>query len=203
MTNVGTRSVEREGERVPAGGRAAWGAGTAGRWVGLLARIVLGGALVWAAVAKLGRPVTSARAVQAYQILPFELAAYVGYALPVVELVLGLLLLTGLFTRISALASTVLMVIFVAGIISAWARGLSIDCGCFGGGGAISPEETAYPLEIARDLLFAACGAWLVARPATPLSLDARLGHAPQASSNQSPTRPEATPPSHEEEEPR
>lgn len=180
-TNVNARQAERESDQAPAGRPAPRGTGTAGRWVGLLARIVLGGALVWAAAAKLGRPVTSARAVQAYEILPFELAAYVGYALPVVELVLGLLLLAGLFTRVTALASTVLMVVFIAGIISAWARGLSIDCGCFGGGGAISPQETAYPLEIARDLVFAACGAWLVARPATPWSVDARLDRAAQA----------------------
>ncbi len=144
-------------------------------WVGLVARLILGGALAYAGVLKIGRPLTSARAVQAYQLLPFDLAAYIGYALPVIELILGLLLILGVFTRISAAIGTALMLVFIAGIASAWARGLTIDCGCFGGGGVVGADETAYPSEIARDLLFAACGAWLVWRPATALGLDSRL----------------------------
>lgn len=144
-------------------------------WLGLVARLVLGGALFYAGLTKVGKPLTSARAVQAYQILPFDVAAYVGYALPVIELLLGALLIVGLFTRPAAAAGAILMVLFIGGIAWAWAKGLSIDCGCFGGGGEIAPGETAYPQEIARDLLFAACGAWLVWRPGTALSLDARL----------------------------
>ncbi|HYO85539.1 MAG TPA: DoxX family protein [Dermatophilaceae bacterium] len=144
-------------------------------WIGLAARLVLGGALLYAGALKVGSPLVSGRAVQAYQILPFDLAAYVGYALPVLELVLGGLILIGLYLRPAAIAGTVLMVVFIAGILSAWARGLSIDCGCFGGGGAVAPDQTAYGVEIARDLLLAACGLWLAWRPDSPLRLDARL----------------------------
>ena len=48
------------------------------------------------------------------------------------------------------------MVLFIAAIISVGARGLLIDCGCFGGGGAIDPSKAAavhrtYFLEILRD----------------------------------------------------
>ncbi len=149
-------------------------------WLGLIARLVLGGALLFAGLTKVGKPLTSARAVQAYQILPFDVAAYVGYALPIIELLLGGLLIIGLFTRPAAAAGAILMVLFIGGIAWAWAKGLSIDCGCFGGGGEIAPNETAYPQEIARDLLFAACGAWLLWRPGTALSLDARLQRGPR-----------------------
>ena len=68
-----------------------------------------------------------------------------------------------------------LPIAFILGIASAWARGLSIDCGCFGGGGEVGANDTKYPQEIARDVLFAAAGLWLVWRPRTPFSLDARL----------------------------
>lgn len=143
--------------------------------VGLVARLVLGGALLVAGALKIGSPIVAARAVQAYQILPFEVAAYVGYALPVLEIIVGLLLIIGLFTRPMALVGLLLMVAFIIGIASAWARGLSIDCGCFGGGGEVGANDTKYPQEIARDVLFATAGLWLVWRPRTPFSLDARL----------------------------
>ena len=49
----------------------------------------------------------------------------------------------------------------------AWARGLSIDCGCFGGGGAVDPEQTAYGRELLRDAGFLLLAGWLVVRPRT------------------------------------
>lgn len=148
--------------------------------VGLLARLFLGGVLLYAGAVKVGRPLTSQRAVQAYE-LPFlsmDVAGWIGLALPFLEIVLGLLLVLGLFTRPVAAMATVLMVVFVAGIAQAWARGLTIDCGCFGGGGQIAAEDTKYPQEIARDASFAAAGAWLWWRPRSLAGLDRHLfGH--------------------------
>ena len=44
------------------------------------------------------------------------------------------------------------MLAFVIGIASAWARGLRIDCGCFGGGGQLAAGvEPDYLIEILRD----------------------------------------------------
>jgi uncharacterized membrane protein YphA (DoxX/SURF4 family) len=146
--------------------------------VGLLARLFLGGVLVYAGAVKIPRPLTSERAVQAYEIFPMELAGWIGLALPYLEVVLGVLLILGLFTRVSAALSTLLMLAFIIGISQAWARGLTIDCGCFGGGGQIGAEETKYPQEIARDAAFALAGAWLWWRPRSLASLDRVLfGH--------------------------
>lgn len=143
--------------------------------VGLAARLVLGGVLLVAGGLKLGNPRGAARAVQGYDVMPFEVAKYLGYALPWVEVIIGLLLVLGLFTRINALLGTLLMVAFVIGIAQAWARGLTIDCGCFGGGGDVAADETKYGQEIARDLGLALCGVWLVVRRRTALSLDRYL----------------------------
>ncbi|MGN7249216.1 MauE/DoxX family redox-associated membrane protein [Janibacter anophelis] len=143
--------------------------------VGLLARLVLGVVLVVAGALKIGNPLGAARAVQAYEVMPFEVARWVGYALPWIEIVVGVLLVLGLFTRTSALLGTVLMLAFVIGIAQAWARGLTIDCGCFGGGGQVDADQTRYGSEILRDLGLALCGAWLVARSSSTLSLDRAL----------------------------
>ena len=89
---------------------------------GLLARLVLGVVLVVAGALKIGNPLGAARAVQAYDVLPFEVARWVGYALPWLEIVVGVLLVLGLFTRVSAAIGTLLMLAFVVGIAQAWAR---------------------------------------------------------------------------------
>lgn len=143
--------------------------------VGLLARLFLGIVLIVAGAVKIGHPLTSQRAVQAYEIMPMTLAGVVGVALPFIEVILGALLVVGLFTRPVAAASTLLMVAFVIGISQAWARGLTIDCGCFGGGGQIGSDETKYPQEIARDASFAAAGVWLWWRPRSLAALDRLL----------------------------
>lgn len=151
--------------------------------LGLLARLVLGVVLLVAGGLKIGNPLGAARAVQAYDVLPFEMARYVGYALPWVEIVVGVLLVLGLFTRISAVIGSLLMLAFVIGIAQAWARGLTIDCGCFGGGGQVASNDTKYGREIARDLALALCGTWLVVRPASTASLDRVLFGAHKESS--------------------
>ena len=99
----------------------------------------------------------------------------VGHLLPVVEVVVGVLLVLGLLTRPAAVVSSLLFVAFIVGIASAWARGMSIDCGCFGGGGFDADARDKYPGEIARDVALLAASVWLVVRPSSRLSLDRRL----------------------------
>jgi len=144
-------------------------------WVSTLVRLGLAAVALVAGFAKIGDLPGSVRAVRAYELLPETLAVLVGNALPMVEIVVGLLLLAGLFTRAAAVVFGLLMVVFVAGIISAWARGLAIDCGCFGGGGQVAPGETAYLEDTLRDLLFVAGAVFLVRWPRTRASLDRAL----------------------------
>lgn len=143
--------------------------------VGLVARLLLGGVMLVAGLLKVTKPDVSARAVQAYQILPFDLATYVGYGLPILEILLGALLVLGLFTRTAAAVSGVLLVAFIIGIASAWARGISIDCGCFGQGGTIDPSQARYLEEILRDVGLVLGAVWLVTRPRTAYSLERTL----------------------------
>lgn len=155
----------------------------------LVLRLVLGGVVLVAGALKVGQLETSARSVRAYQLLPYDVAGAVGYGLPVLELAVGVLLILGLFTRVSAVIAGLLMVVFIVGIASAWARGLSIDCGCFGKGGTIAASQTQYPQEIARDVGLLACAVWLAVRPRSTLSLDGLLAVAPRTTSTTRSTR--------------
>lgn len=140
--------------------------------VGTLARLLLGGVVLVAGALKVASPTQSVQAVQAYRLLPVPVSQVVGHGLPFLEIAVGLLLIAGLGVRVSALVAGVLMLVFVAAIASAWARGLSIDCGCFGNGGAVAAGSTRYVQEILRDLGLLACAALLVAWPHTRFAVD-------------------------------
>jgi uncharacterized membrane protein YphA (DoxX/SURF4 family) len=141
-------------------------------WVGLLARLLVGGVWVWAGVLKLPHPEASVTAVRAYQLLPTSVADDVGHLLPMVEVVLGACLILGLLARATGVVSAVLQLAFIVGIASVWSRGISINCGCFGDGGHDPDAFGKYPWEIVRDtglLLLSLLVAWL---RRTPFALD-------------------------------
>ena len=155
---------------------------TAQPWVGLVVRLVLAGVFAVAGALKLPDPGESLRAVRAYRLLPESLVPAVGYGLPALEVVLALVLLVGVATRFAAVVSAVLLVAFIVGVASAAARGLSIDCGCFGGGGEVAAVQTRYVEEIVRDAALLAGALLLVRWPSTRFSVDGWL-HGPSTPS--------------------
>jgi uncharacterized membrane protein YphA (DoxX/SURF4 family) len=141
-------------------------------WLTLLARLILGGVLFAAGALKIGSLQKSAMAVRAYELLPVSLANFLGYTLPWIEIGVGLLLIAGVAVRISGLIGAFTMLAFIIAIAQAWARGLSIDCGCFGGGGAVDPEDTKYLSEIIRDIGLLILGIYLYFYPKGRFSVD-------------------------------
>ena len=146
-------------------------------FISLLARLLLGGVLLVAGGLKVSKPTDSANAVAAYKLLPTNLAHLIGYALPWLEVAIALLLIIGIMVRPAAIAGGLIMVIFIGAIASAWARGLIIDCGCFGGGGELDPSlasqvHRTYFTEIMRDLGLALAAVYLYFFPYGKLSIE-------------------------------
>lgn len=145
-------------------------------WLGVLARLVAGVAFLWAGLAKVGDLAGSGRAVALYQIVSGEAARLIGAELPFVEIALGILLLIGLGTRVTALMTACLLVVYLAAIASVWARGLSISCGCFGGAGTVSSgAAVGYLMDILRDTVLLIAVGYLAWRPVTRYGLDRRV----------------------------
>ena len=145
-------------------------------WVGTAARLALAAVWLVAGGLKVGDLAASGRAVNAYQLFPYEVAKVIGAAQPFLEIALGLLLLAGLAVRLSAGISAGLLVIFIAGIVSAWARGLQIDCGCFSTGGELGAGQTPqYTWDLVRDAGFLLLAGILLWRPRTRYSIDGVL----------------------------
>ncbi len=152
------------------------GVSTSRPWAATAARLLLGVVLVVAGALKMPDPAAAERAVRAYRLLPEALVGPVAFGLPVVEIVVGLALLVGVRVRGAALASAALMAVFLAAVGSAWARGLQIDCGCFGGGGQVAAGQTGYPGEVARDVGLLLVSLALARWPASRLALGGRAG---------------------------
>jgi protein-disulfide isomerase len=154
--------------------------GVSASWLTLAARLVLGSVLIAAGLAKLGDPIRAAEAVQAYRILPANLAPMVGYGQSALALTLGILLVVGLATRLVGVLQGLLLIVYIGGIVSVWARRLSIDCGCFGGGGPVALGHTQYPLDILRDIALLALAALVVTWAPGRFAVDRLLGVMPQ-----------------------
>ena len=145
-------------------------------WFGTVARLVLGTVWIIAGASKIGDLAASGRAVNAYRLLPYDGATFLGAVLPFLEIALGVLLIIGLATRLSAVVSAMLLGAFIIGIASAWIRGLRIDCGCFGGGGDLAADQRPQYLSATiRDIVLFALAGYLAVFPRSRISLDAAI----------------------------
>jgi uncharacterized membrane protein YphA (DoxX/SURF4 family) len=143
--------------------------------VGTLARLGLAAVWLISGAIKAADPNGTYAAVRAYNLFPSGVASLIAAVLPYLELALGLLILVGIGTRLVAVLSGLLLLVYIAGIAQSWARGLTINCGCFGNGGQVAAGQTHYLEEILRDVGFLALAVWLVVRPRTWVSVDGWL----------------------------
>lgn len=107
--------------------------------VSLVLRIVLGGIFLTSGIQKLGNLDLFYQTAQGYKILTPELIQVYAGALPWLEILGGLTLLLGIFTRYAAYLLSLLLISFLIALGIVLVRGDAIECGCFLGGGPSSP----------------------------------------------------------------
>jgi uncharacterized membrane protein YphA (DoxX/SURF4 family) len=125
----------------------------------LVARLVLGGAFVFAAGAKILDPPAFAHEIFNFRLMPVSLVNAAALWLPWVEMLSGLALILGIWRKLSAVFLGALLVVFVAALSINLARGRAVDCGCFGS--SKTPKTTEQRLgdmrvAIGRDALLLA-----------------------------------------------
>lgn len=139
----------------------------------LLSRIILGGVFLAAGASKVFDPGSLAAAIRSYDLgLPEWFVSFSAHLLPYLEVMLGVYLTFGLFTRVSAWTTNVLMLVFTLALAQAAARGLEISCGCFGG---TASEPSNLWLDAARDVGLFALGLHVALLSAGRFSVDAML----------------------------
>jgi uncharacterized membrane protein YphA (DoxX/SURF4 family) len=105
----------------------------------MVLRAVVGTVFVYGGYVKLQSPwALFAMGIDSYHLLPFSLVEPLARTLPWFEVVVGLMLITGIWLPIwSTIISLTLAVFFIA-MVHARLAGQKIDCGCFGPGEPIS-----------------------------------------------------------------
>ena len=114
----------------------------------LIARLIVGGAFIYAGILKMYSPLDFADNIAAYRLLPADTINFMALGLPPFEIICGLLVVAGFHIRIGAIGISTMLLVFMGAIGTALKKGLIIDCGCFGGH---SWFESNLWIALARD----------------------------------------------------
>jgi len=98
----------------------------------LTIRVIFGFVFIFAAITKVTDPEGFSLSIYNYKLMPDVLINVLAIAFPWIELVAGILLVFGISVRENSAILTGLLVVFIIAIAISMARGLDIDCGCFG-----------------------------------------------------------------------
>ncbi len=124
-------------------------------------RVAISGLFLYSGIVKLADPLGTADSVRNYDLIGDPWVTAVALFLPWVELVVGGLLLFGLWVPGALAVVMASAVAFLLAIGSAWWRGLDISCGCLGAGGSGGSGPVHYAGHmVGLVALLGVCG-WL------------------------------------------
>jgi len=124
----------------------------------LVLRWAIAGVFAYAGIRKVLAPQDFADSIASFAILPNGLINIVALSLPPFEILLALAVVTRVQRRPALLGLAVLTAVFMAALGSAIARGIAVDCGCFG---SEEPSATAAWKALLRDIPLLAAALWL------------------------------------------
>lgn len=122
-----------------------------GKIVFAAARWALAAVFAYAGILKMQDPASFASAIAHFKILPVQLVSLVALGLPPFEIFSAALLAVGPWKRLGAFNILVLCLVFLAALVSAAARGIELNCSCFG-----SARGEPVGVAIMRDIVLLA-----------------------------------------------
>jgi uncharacterized membrane protein YphA (DoxX/SURF4 family) len=137
----------------------------------LVFRVVLGGLFIYAGVVKVVDPLGFAQDIRNYRLVGQSLAFVAAVVLPWLEILAGAFLIAGIWKRGATLVITGLLVFFIVLTLVTMARGLDVDCGCFG-----SLSRRSGWGVVLEDLGMLALGLCILLGPRTPRVIGFRRG---------------------------
>ena len=157
--------------------------------VGVPLRVILGVVFVYASWYKLAMPNDFAVSIAMYEMVPLWLINVMAITLPAIELVVGVTLILGLWTRASVAVINAMLVMFIIAIAYVvYIRGLAeFGCGCFSPAAEEASGEMATG-TLVRDVVYLAAGFYVMLFDNGTLGIDGlvrrmkrkRAKHAPE-----------------------
>lgn len=123
-------------------------------------RLAIACIFAFAGVMKTLDPSAFLKAINNYQLVHYSIAVLLVFYLPSLEIICSAGLMLKRLREGAALLLILMTLVFIVALISAWGRGLNIECGCFG----FSEGTGHYAVALTRDLIILAglCGLpWL------------------------------------------
>lgn len=132
------------------------------KWMRVVHRVaawIFGGVFIFSGYVKVRDPQLFLMQIRGFRLLPDPYAAWLALGLPWLEIFCGAAVLIGFMRRGGLLWLGAALVVFVGALSIAWARGLDIDCGCFGGA-----VKTSLQMGLLRNLVLLSLCVWLLRR---------------------------------------
>ena len=103
------------------------------QYLNLAVRLVVGFLFVYAGIGKAADPNSFVKEIINYQIMPYSILNIMALSLPWIEVISGIFLMAGVRIKANSVIIGALLIVFIAAVSIAFARGLKINCGCFAG----------------------------------------------------------------------
>lgn len=144
--------------------------------IGVPLRVLLGAVFVYASWYKLVMPHDFAVSIAMYEMVPLWLINVMAITLPAIELVVGVTLILGLWTRASVAVVNGMLVMFIIAIAYVvYIRGIAdFGCGCFSPAAEEASGEMATGTLI-RDVFYLAAGIFVMLFDDGALGIDGLL----------------------------
>jgi uncharacterized membrane protein YphA (DoxX/SURF4 family) len=112
------------------------------RWLLIAGRVGIAIIFLYAGIAKVREPwLQFAVSIESFKVVPENWLEPLARTIPWFEIALGVALIPGILAGWFSLIATGMLAFFLGIGIRAYAKGLTVDCGCFGsGGGAIDAK---------------------------------------------------------------
>jgi uncharacterized membrane protein YphA (DoxX/SURF4 family) len=152
------------------------------RWLLIGGRLGIAVMFLYAGYEKVRQPwLQFAISVDSFKAVPDTWVEPIARILPWGEILLAVALISSLFARWFALIATLLLTLFLSVGIRAYAKGLQVDCGCFGAGSSHGIDAKWFLEHVGMVALGVAVTAgyfYLARRPGYRASADRHLNAA-------------------------
>ena len=136
-------------------------------YLALGSRFILGTIFILAGISKVFRTASFARALRKFELLPNSLVAPISVAVPILELLCGLVLVLGVVPSLAALLLVISLIAFTTFIGRALIERKKIECGCFG---PTAPRPITW-WTVVRNMVLLCFGLLVIFVPADALSM--------------------------------